>query len=130
MTVVGTVFYGLLRGADLGSLLPWVDFVLHILMPCVLLVDWFLWPPRFPLRASALWLCQIFPALYLAYVLIRGAVVDWYPYPFLNPARVGGYGGVALYSLGIAALFVVGGWLLFKLGNWRRDRLAARPQQV
>ena len=71
-----------------------------------------------------------FPLLYLAYVLIRGAVVDWYPYPFLNPARVGGYGGVALHALGIAALFVVGGWLLFKLGNWRRDRLAARPQQV
>ena len=39
----------------------------------------------------------IFPVLYLLYVVLRGHSLDWYPYPFLNPATVGGYGIVALY---------------------------------
>lgn len=42
--------------------------------------------------------------------------MDWYAYPFLNPTEVGGYGGVALYSLGILLLFVGLSWLLRRLG--------------
>ena len=59
---------------------------------------------------------QIFPLAYLAYALVRGTA-GWYPYPFLNPANVGGYGGVAAYAVGIALTFFVGGWVLLALGN-------------
>ncbi len=34
--------------------------------------------------------------------LVGGALVGWYPYPFLNPARVGGFVGVASYFVAIA----------------------------
>jgi len=50
-------------------------------------------------------------------VLARGAIVGWYPYPFLNPANVGGYGGVAAYVIGIMVVFVVAAGSLFTLGN-------------
>jgi hypothetical protein len=40
-----------------------------------------------------------------------------YPYPFLNPANVGGYGGVLVYSLGIIALFLVVSWILIYIGQ-------------
>ncbi len=123
MLVVGIVFAVLLRGADLGALLPWVNFVVHYLMPCVVVFDWILLPPRPRLGARDLLLCLIFPALYLAYVLIRGSIVGWYPYPFLNPVNVGGYGGVAVYAVGVTAVFVVGGALLFMIANWRRGRV-------
>jgi hypothetical protein len=119
-TVVGVVFSVLLRNVELGSLLPWVNFVLHYLMPVVAIVDWIAWPPRARLGRNDLLLCLIFPAVYLSYILIRGDIVGWYPYPFLNPANVGGYDGVALYAVGVTATFVIGGWVLITLGNWRR----------
>jgi hypothetical protein len=41
-------------------------------------------------------------------------------YPFLNPANVGGYGGVAVYAVGVTATFMIGGWVLIAFGNRRR----------
>jgi len=125
MTVVGIVFAILLRDTDLGSLLPWVNVVLHYVMPCVVVLHWLLLPPRRKLGPRQLLLCQIFPAFYLAYVLVRGSMIGWYPYPFLNPANVGGYSGVAVYMMGIAATFLVSGWGLLILGNKLR-----RPEHV
>lgn len=118
MAVVGIVFAVLLRNVDLGSLLPWINAWLHYVMPCAVVLDWLLLqPPRTKLGSRQLLMIQIFPLAYLAYVLVRGSSVGWYPYPFLNPANVGGYGGVAAYAVGIALTFFVGGWVLLALGN-------------
>jgi hypothetical protein len=127
MAVVGIVFGVLLRDVDLGALLPWVNFVLHVLMPCVVVVDWFLLPPQRPLamRNLALWL--IAPALYLVYVLIRGGLIGWYPYPFLNPDMGGGYGSVAVYIVGIAVVFLLVGWMLLLLPLRKGKGSLAKP---
>ncbi|MDQ3185915.1 MAG: Pr6Pr family membrane protein [Pseudomonadota bacterium] len=90
---------------DLGSLLPWVNTVLHYIMPVAVVLEWLLYPPNARLGTRQLLLCQGFPLLYLSYLLIRGANVGWYPYPFLDPATVGGYGNVALYVIGIVLCF-------------------------
>lgn len=121
MAVVGIVFSALLRHVDLGALLPWVNVVLHYVMPCLVVLDWLLQPPAYRLQVRHLMRCLIFPALYLAYVLIRGAAVNWYPYPFFNPAHAGGYSTVASYSVGIALTFLVTGWLLLFAGNRARQ---------
>ncbi len=129
MAVVGIVFAALLRNVDLGALLPWVNFVLHYVMPCVVVLDWLLQAPQTRLGARQLLLVLVFPMVYLAYVLVRGSSTGWYPYPFLNPANVGGYGGVAVYAVGIALTFLLAGWALFALGNRlgeRRGSLARR----
>ena len=54
---------------------------------------------------------MLFPALYVPYSLIRGALVGWYPYPFLD-ADAQGYGSVAVTCavmlvglVGLSALF-------------------------
>ena len=117
MIVVGLVFTILLRNVDLGALLPWVNYVLHYLMPITIVLDWLLSPPVSRLDSRNILLALAFPAAYLAYVIVRGADTGWYPYPFLDPAKVGGYGGVATYSLGIAATFVLAAWVLPALGN-------------
>jgi len=119
MVVVGVVFAVLLRDVDLGSLLPWINFVLHTLMPCVVVADWLLQPPRAKLGARQLLLALVFPAIYLLYVLVRGSSIGWYPYPFLNPALVGGYAGVAAYAAGITATFAIVAWLVMAVGNKR-----------
>ena len=117
MAVVGVVFSLLLRNEDLGTLLPWVNFIVHFLMPIVVVVDWLAQPPKshITFRQTLYWL--IYPLLYLVYCLIRGAIVGFYPYPFLNPAKIGGYGVVALYCVGIFVLFLVFGLVLQWLGN-------------
>lgn len=122
MAVVGIVFTLLLRNEDLGSLQPWVNFVLHDLMPCAVVLDWLLQPPASRLGWHHLPAFLIFPAAYLAYTMIRGAATGWYPYPFLNPDRVGGYGVVAAYAVGITVIFVLAGWAVLAVGH-RRARL-------
>src|SRR5579884_1011201 len=112
MAIVGIVYGNLLRDEDLGTLLPWVNIVVHFVMPVAVVADWLYQPPKSTLgsRQLAAWL--IYPLLFVVYTLIRGAIVGFYPYPFLNPAKVGGYGGVALYCVAIFVTFVVIGWLL------------------
>jgi len=117
MTIVGLVFAVLLRDADLGALLPWVNYVLHYVMPVAIVLDWLLWPPASRLRPRSVFLAMPFPSAYLMYVILRGADAGWYPYPFLNPGNVGGYGGVAAYACGIAAAFVLVAWALLAVGN-------------
>jgi hypothetical protein len=119
MAVVVLVFAVLLRNIDLGALLPWVNFVLHYVMPVAVVLDWLADPPALKLHSNSYFLPLLFPALYLVYVLLRGASTGWYPYPFLNPAKVGGYGGVAMYSLGIAIAVLLASWLLLAVGNRR-----------
>ena len=119
MAVVGIVFSALLRNADLGSLQPWVNVVVHYFMPCAVVADWILWPPKYSLRLRELLWCQAAPAAYLTYVLIRGAWIGWYPYPFFNPSVVGGYGSVAIYAVGIAGVFLLGGLTL----SWAARRV-------
>ncbi len=125
MAVVGVVFAALLRNVDLGDLLPWVNIMLHYVMPVAVVIDWLWQPPAVRLSARHLLLASLFPLLYLAYVLLRGASIGWYPYPFLNPANVGGYGGVAAYSVAITTTFVAAGSALLWIGNRRRAAAAA-----
>jgi hypothetical protein len=120
MVVVGIVFAVLLRNSDLGALLPWVNFVVHYLMPCVVVLDWVVLPPRIRLGVRELLVCLIFPALYLVYVLVRGSIVNWYPYPFLNPVK-GGYGGVAAYAVAVTVVFILAGVVLFAIANKRHN---------
>jgi hypothetical protein len=117
MAIVGVVFAVLLRDVDLGSLLPWVNAVLHYVMPCAVVLDWLLQPPRAKLGLKQIAFCQVFPVIYLAYVLYRGHLIGWYPYPFLNPANVGGYAGVGAYAAGIGIGFFAASVLFLVVGN-------------
>lgn len=116
MAVTGLVYITLLSGEDLGLLMPWVNVVTHIIMPAAVIADWLFQPPLSVLRLKHIALWLVFPGVFLVYSLIRGSIVQWYPYPFLDPAQVGGYGGVTAYCLGILSAFLVLGWLLARFG--------------
>ena len=36
-----------------------------------------------------MWLSVLFPVAWLVFTLIRGAIVDFYPYPFVDVIRLG-----------------------------------------
>ena len=109
MVVTGIVFAVLLSGIE-GIVLtaaPWDNIVLHYLIPIAIVIDWIVDGPSVKLsyRKALLWL--VFPITYVAYSLIRGPIVNWYPYPFLNPAN-GGYGQVFVTSI----IIMIGGFVL------------------
>lgn len=112
MLMTGVIFALLLSGLENIRLtaLPWDNLILHYVMPIFVVGDWLLNPPKKPLpkRVVALWIS--FPILYVAYTLIRGGIVNWYPYPFLNPVT-SSYLQVAITSV-VIAVFV----LLFAFG--------------
>jgi len=130
MAVVGLVFVTLLRDVDLGGLLPWINTVHHYVMPVAVVADWLFDPPKRRPTMRDLLLYFAFPLAYVVYTLLRGALVGWYPYPFFNPALVGGYGIVMLYVIGMVATFVAVGWALRWTARSRHSRAPdPRPRE-
>lgn len=120
LVLVGVVFNVLLRDTDLGDLKPWVNGVVHVLMPVAVLLDWLVWSPgrRLASRWVGIWLAA--PAVYVAYSLVRGAVTGFYPYPFFDPAETGGYAGVAAYCVAMLVGFLLMSLLVRRVGGVRR----------
>ena len=116
MATTGIVYALLLRNIDVDTP-AYANWVLHYIVPVLVVVEWLLAPER-TVRA---WQWLAFPAVYLAYSLIRGEIVGWYPYPFLDP-RAHGYGEVAVSCVFVA---VVIGVLAYAV-SWVGDKLAQR----
>lgn len=123
MTTTGVVYGVLLSGyqEELQTTTNWVDTVVHKIMPLVMIADWLIAPPRSRIVFPRAFKWLIYPMLYLVYSLIRGPIVDWYPYPFLDPDEAGGYLGVALYSVGIAVGIGLFSWIIAALSKRQPD---------
>ena len=113
MVMTGIIFSVLLAGLDSDALtaVPWDNTVLHYIMPVAVLLDWILDRPKRKMvfQKNVLWIT--FPILYVTYSLIRGEIVGWYPYPFLNPA-IKGYQAVIVVSAAITILVIGIVWAL------------------
>lgn len=109
MIATGLAFAVVLAPAEAQSALtePWVDWSLYVVGPVAVALDWVLYRPEVDLPQIALPIWLAFPVAYLAYSVIRGALVDRYPYPFLDPAQTDGYAGVAIWA-GTVLVVVVG----------------------
>lgn len=126
MIITGIVYAALLANAEVGLVTPYVDDVLHRVIPVVMLVDWVLFSPwsRSSLRSALGWL--LVPLAYFAYSLLRGPIVHWYPYPFLDPRHSGGYGRVIIYAVVLAAAMALLALAVNAIGRKRaRDVLTA-----
>lgn len=110
--------------ADVAVPEPWIDWSTHLVGPVLIVLDWFFYPPRTELEPNTLGMWLGFPAAYLAYSLIRGPIVDWFPYPFLDPDEVGGYGGVALWTGGVLVVTLGLSYLYY----WWANRVVAKVE--
>ena len=122
ITITFVVFALFLSGLqeELDTHIAFVNFVVHYLIPVVLLVDWFLDPTRHRLGMGVALAWLAYPLAWFTYTLARGSWADWYPYPFVDVDRHG-YGGV----LGRGVVFL----LAFAIGAavfvWLSDRRSA-----
>jgi hypothetical protein len=107
-TVVVTLVYNLLlRGladdpADGGYVWPVLpNEILHVWAAIFMLIDWMLSSRRINLRIRTIFWVLVFPLTWLVYSIIRGLIVNWWPYWFINPNEPAGITGMLTYIFGI-----------------------------
>lgn len=101
IATVGLGFSALLRHLRPSAGAPWIaDVTLHDVMPIGYLVFWLTCVRKAGLRwyDPLLWL--IYPLFYIAFVLMRGKLSDFYPYPFIDAGSLG-YTKVVFNTLGL-----------------------------
>jgi hypothetical protein len=125
ITITGLVYLIVL--APLWNPQGWqavADYGLHYVVPLLVLVGYGVFGPRPRLSFGNILPALAIPAVWIGYTLIRGAIVNWYPYPFIDVDKHG-YGMVTiniLVILVIALVLAVGFILLDKKLPWAPRR--------
>lgn len=130
IAITGLVHWFLLRPLlDLSGGDYVADKLLHVVAPVLAIVGWGFFGPRGRAERSLLWPSLIYPIGWLVYTLVRGAIVDWYPYPFLD-VNLHGYPQALVACAGVALLLLALTWAAIRLDprlpGVRDDYVAAR----
>lgn len=83
-----------------------VDELLHTIIPFYTFVFWLVYEQRTRLRFTNIPRWLIYPLLYLIFILIRGSISNYYPYPFMDVSKLG-FSAVMLNSLYMLIAFSV-----------------------
>jgi hypothetical protein len=122
IVIVAVVYHTLLAGLDeLRGTEVVVNLLWHTVIPIATVVGWLVFGPRGDIDVRVVAWSVVYPLVWLAFTLVRGAVIGWYPYPFVEVSELG-YAQVALNCLGITLLFLALAAAMMAL-----DRVLARP---
>jgi hypothetical protein len=106
ITITGIVFHAVLsKLMDLESLALVADNLVHTVVPVMAVAGWLLFGPRGGTSSRIMWLSVLFPLAWLAFALIRGPIVDYYPYPFVDVIHLG-YARVLVNCVWVATLYL------------------------
>jgi hypothetical protein len=89
----GFVFAILVWQADLRGIridVPWSDQVLHFWLPACTVAAWALAPGHRSVPWRVIPATLIYPLVYGVFTMIRGPLIGWYPYYFLDLRQVSG----------------------------------------
>ncbi len=90
ITVVGLVYQIVLRPLwHPEGLQKIVDELLHAVVPLMVIMYWYLYEQKSSVNYKQIPKWLIYPLLYLIYILIRGALSGFYPYPFMHVQKIG-----------------------------------------
>lgn len=98
----------------------WATIILHYVAPIYYLLWWALFAPHGRLRFAEIGWMLVPGLVYVAYALVRGALVGEYPYDILDAGKFG-YGTVAI---GVGALIVA--VIVFCIAMVGADKLLGR----
>jgi hypothetical protein len=90
ITIVGLTYNIILRGLWAPKGLDQVaDELLHTVIPIYFIIFWIIFIPKrgFSWKSVFPWL--IYPTVYAVYILVRGAFISHYPYPFVDVEKLG-----------------------------------------
>ena len=112
IAVTGIVYNTVLRGlAELSAAGQVSNLLLHLLAPLLAVVAWLLVGPRPRVGAATVWWSVAYPLGWIAYTFVRGAVVGWYPYPFLDVEALG-LARALVNTAVVAVVFLLLAWLV------------------
>ncbi|MDG3042648.1 Pr6Pr family membrane protein [Roseicyclus marinus] len=118
MVMVGAVYHLLLSElVDFTGLGWWADQGLHTIGPLAVFLWWLFHAPKRRLVYADLPIFVMWPSVYAAYVLGRGAQDGVYPYPFIDLPVI----GEAAAAVNLAALllvFLLGGVAMIAIGRY------------
>lgn len=90
ISITGIIFVALLAPtAHPVGLYVVTNAVEHYLVPVLVVLTWLIWGPRRWFSITGILAALIIPVIWAVYCLVRGAVINAYPYPFLNVAKYG-----------------------------------------
>ncbi len=130
MLVVAATYQWLLRGDPHGLALV-ANIGLHQLLPALVVVLWLIFTPKdaSSWRAPVAWL--VYPAVYMVWILARGAAIHRYPYFFADAGKLG-YPRVLLNGTGFLLAFYLLGLAAVAIGRlgmaWRTKPAMETPQ--
>ena len=111
---------------ELQGMLAVASVLLHYVAPVIFLAWWVLFASHGTLAFRHIPLMLIPGVAYVGWVLVRGAVVNEYPYDILDAGKLG-YGGVAIGVLVLLVAVSLFGAILVLADRWLARRgLAAR----
>ena len=124
ITVTGLVYLFILSKVWQPRDVEYVgNVLLHYVVPVLYIFDWLVFVPKGDLQYRNILSWLVFPLAYAVYTLVHGALTEFYPYFFLNAAKLG-YAKVLFNSLCLMVGFIVLGFLLValdrRLGKKRR----------
>ena len=106
ITVTGIVYHVALSSLfDLDGIQQLGNQLVHTVVPLLTVLGWLIFGPRGYTSRAVAWLSLLFPAGWLVFTLIRGAVIHWYPYPFIDVSVIG-YGKAILNSFWVSLLLL------------------------
>jgi hypothetical protein len=112
ITITGLVFdLILIRYVDPSGWQLVATIGFHYIAPWATLLGWLLLGPRPRIDRRTIAWAFVWPAAWIVYTFVRGALVDWYPYPFLDvqeigyPAALGSTAVVVAVSVVLVAVF-------------------------
>lgn len=107
IAIVGAVYNIILRNLWVPQGLQLVvDELLHSVNPLYYLVFWVVYTPKAGLKWKYVFPWLIYPLVYFLFILIRGAISGFYPYPFIDVTELG-WNRVLLNTAGITVAFVI-----------------------
>jgi hypothetical protein len=107
IAVTGIVFHTVLAG--LRELTPsgqLANFLLHTVTPAFAVLGWLIAGPRPRIDPDTIGKAVLLPLAWIVYTFTRGAFVDWYPYPFMDVAKLG-FAQAAVNAAMVAVVFLV-----------------------
>lgn len=117
ITIVGIVYQVLLRHLwQPTGLQLIVDELLHTINPLLVIVFWYLYEEKNQVKYGQIRAWLLYPLAYLIYVLIRGSLSGFYPYPFINVADIG-LGKTLINSSLLLLFFILVAYLFIVIGK-------------
>lgn len=107
-------FFFLLPLLDLSGWDLVADKLLHVVVPVLALAGWLVFGPRGRAERRDVLPFLVVPAGWLVYTLVRGELVSWYPYPFVDVGEHG-YAIVLLNAVGVAVAMLLGAWAAIRV---------------